>query len=239
MIQPSCFGLANGSVWPTGAQLLQLYSGPTLLGDLPVSNLAAGTYTVRKTVSGCSANLNVTLVAPAQLTVNAVVTSEADCCGDNGAANASATGGTVPYSYNWGNGITGGSPTGLNSGVYTVTVNDNNACSATATITIIADCSTCTDIVAIDSVAGTEDDSIQVCVPLTQSALAYYELLVDGQLYQGSTYGCDFDSIVAYSYAAVIASGPAPYRLLSWACNGMTITNKDFQNFSQLADSIR
>jgi len=70
--------------------------------------------------------------------LNASLTPENITC--NGAANGSisstVSGGTIPYSYNWGGGITSPNRTGLATGNYTVTVSDAGGCSATATASI-------------------------------------------------------------------------------------------------------
>jgi large repetitive protein len=58
----------------------------------------------------------------------------------NGAANGSATvnvtGGAAPYSFNWTSGATTQTATGLAAGVHTVTVTDQNGCTANTSVTI-------------------------------------------------------------------------------------------------------
>ena len=59
------------------------------------------------------------------------------CFGDNnGAALASAMGGTLPYSFAWSNGGINNTITSLSAGTYTVTVTDNVGSSATKSIVI-------------------------------------------------------------------------------------------------------
>ncbi|MBK6996383.1 MAG: SprB repeat-containing protein [Lewinellaceae bacterium] len=46
------------------------------------------------------------------------------------------SGGTSPYTYNWGGGVTTQDRTNLAAGTYTVTVTDANSCTATKSVTI-------------------------------------------------------------------------------------------------------
>jgi gliding motility-associated-like protein len=54
----------------------------------------------------------------------------------DGAATVSPVGGVSPYTYNWSNGQTTATATGLAAGSYTVTTTDDNGCSATASVTV-------------------------------------------------------------------------------------------------------
>lgn len=54
----------------------------------------------------------------------------------NGTATATVQGGTAPYAYQWSNGQTTQTATGLITGSYTVTATDANGCSATGSTTI-------------------------------------------------------------------------------------------------------
>jgi hypothetical protein len=53
-----------------------------------------------------------------------------------GSATATATGGAMPYTYNWSNGGSGATISNLAAGTYTVTVTDNTATTATASVVI-------------------------------------------------------------------------------------------------------
>lgn len=58
-------------------------------------------------------------------------------CGlPNGTITSIQSGGTTPYVYQWNNGTTVPDQQNLNSGIYTITVNDSNGCSATGNGTI-------------------------------------------------------------------------------------------------------
>ncbi|MEZ4932345.1 MAG: SprB repeat-containing protein [Saprospiraceae bacterium] len=56
---------------------------------------------------------------------------------DDGAVEASASGGVQPYTYLWSTGDTGPTLSGLGGGTYTVTVTDVEGCTGTATVTFI------------------------------------------------------------------------------------------------------
>lgn len=99
----------------------------------------AGTYvlTVTNTTNGCTAtaSVQVTLAPP----VSAQITDSDDVAcngGSNGAATVSASGGNGTYSYQWSNGQSGATATGLTAGSYSVTITDVDGCSATQSVTI-------------------------------------------------------------------------------------------------------
>ncbi|MGD1848913.1 MAG: T9SS type A sorting domain-containing protein [Salibacteraceae bacterium] len=89
------------------------------------NNLSAGIYTVTVTdQNGCTKSNSVLLGSlPLSTTVN-ITNITCNGFGD-GMAMAAPVGGTAPYTYNWSNGATMPSISGLVSGVYSVTVTDN------------------------------------------------------------------------------------------------------------------
>ncbi len=71
------------------------------------------------------------------LMVSITNTTDISCNGqNNGSATATATGGALPYTYNWSNGGSGPTINNLPVGTYTVTVTDNNSATATASVQI-------------------------------------------------------------------------------------------------------
>ncbi len=116
--------------WSNGSSTVSTSAGAT--------GLSAGTYTVTiQDANGCSVSSAITITQSIALSVTFPVVDKIACHGDNnGSINAAVSGGSVPYTYSWTNGSTSSSATGLSAGTYTVTVYDNNDCSATAWVGI-------------------------------------------------------------------------------------------------------
>lgn len=60
------------------------------------------------------------------------------CALNDGAITVNIQGGTQPYGYLWSNGATTQTITGLVEGTYSVTINDNNGCSAVGEVTLVS-----------------------------------------------------------------------------------------------------
>ncbi|MFK7934393.1 MAG: SdrD B-like domain-containing protein, partial [Saprospiraceae bacterium] len=121
-----------------------------------INNIAAGTYTVTVTdANGCTTSSVGTVTNTASPTVT-ISKNDALCNGNNGAASANVNSGTAPYTYRWSNNETTQTINNLSSGNYTVTVTDNNGCTATATTNIQASTS---PLVSINPVNATCDSN--------------------------------------------------------------------------------
>ncbi|MBT6383347.1 MAG: T9SS type B sorting domain-containing protein [Flavobacteriales bacterium] len=120
-------GGAYTYTWSTGA------TGATETG------LTAGTYLVTaEDGAGCTGVDSITITEPGTaISVSITDSTDVTCAGaDDGDATALATGGTGTITYNWSNGGTGTSITGLSGGTYTVTAEDVNGCPDSATVVI-------------------------------------------------------------------------------------------------------
>ncbi|MES2395742.1 MAG: SprB repeat-containing protein, partial [Bacteroidota bacterium] len=104
-----------------------------------VTNLSAITYTVQVTDSNnCVQTMPFTIAQPpAPLSASLSFTPSNCFAGSDGSVSATATGGTVPYNYNWmpGN-LNGPTLSNLSSGTYTLTVTDIKGCVYTDSISI-------------------------------------------------------------------------------------------------------
>lgn len=93
-----------------------------------ISGLSAGTYTVTiDDGNNCTTTLTETISEPQALSLSA--NNSGSGCDGNANINAIVSGGTPNYNYNWSNGETSNSITGLSSDTFTLTVTDNNGCS--------------------------------------------------------------------------------------------------------------
>lgn len=126
----NCYGEKTGSINISvsgGTEPYEiLWSNGADTEDL--TGLAAGIYNVTVTdASGCPASGSFEVVTPTPLYVSSDVTPSS-CLGSDGNAIVNVTGGTSPYSYEWDNGSTERIASGLEAGVYTVTITDDNGC---------------------------------------------------------------------------------------------------------------
>ncbi len=140
-VQPSgCTPQNNGSastsiVSGTGPFTYLWNTGATTSA---ITNLGPGIYTCTITDPlGCSKQDSVVLQYPSFLSVNPATIQNASCASSaNGIVTINATGGIAPYSYSWSNGATGAVNSSLASGNYTVTITDQNGCTALQTNSI-------------------------------------------------------------------------------------------------------
>ena len=139
----SCNGGSDGSIDLTvsGGTAPYTYSwndaGSSTTQD--INSLPIGTYTVTVTDdNGCTATETVTITEPTSLSLSSTQINVSCNGGSDGSIDLSVAGGTAPYTYSWDD--AGSSTTqdigSLPIGTYTVTVTDDNSCTATETVTI-------------------------------------------------------------------------------------------------------
>ena len=156
-VNVTCNGLNNGlinltvssgtsvSTTRTGGGYSNTTGIASGVNNFTLSNLAPGTYTIVASatsdapLASCSQSITVIITEPTVLSVPAANVSSTNiiCFGtSNGTISVTATGGTAPYTYTISGpganttGAISGVFTGLTAGSYTVTVTDNNSCTA-------------------------------------------------------------------------------------------------------------
>ena len=155
-------------LWNTGS------TGPVL------PNVPLGTYTVTVTDgNGCMVVGSATVTAPDLLDVN-VTTTNPDCgSGLTGSATAMGSGGVAPYTYAWSTGATTQMITGLSTGSYSVTITDQNGCTATEAFNIISQGNITVNVTGTDS-ADCDDPSGTATVTATGGTAPYTYLWSEG-----------------------------------------------------------
>lgn len=134
-----CNGEATGSITlgVNGGLPPYQYSWSNGSSDPSLVNVPAANYEV--TISdqnGCATILNATINEPLLPLVLTPTSTDATCGQSDGTASIAIEGGTAPYTASWSNGMSGTTISGLNSGIYEVTVTDDNNCTENAILGI-------------------------------------------------------------------------------------------------------
>jgi hypothetical protein len=136
----SCFGGSNGSITANATGGTPPFSYDWSNGDTgnSINGLSAGSYTVTATDdNNCTKTATYVVTQPAELNIELVNLSDESCFGEeDGAISILVTGGVNPIFAEWSNGFIGTTITDLAPDTYSVTVTDNNDCTATATYII-------------------------------------------------------------------------------------------------------
>ncbi|MEL7020116.1 MAG: S8 family serine peptidase, partial [Bacteroidota bacterium] len=99
------------------------------------NNLGADTYTITvEDAAGQSSVQTIVISQPSRLQTTATAQTATDNQG--GSASVDVTGGTTPYRYRWSNGENTATISNLSSGIYVVTVTDQNNCSQTESVMV-------------------------------------------------------------------------------------------------------
>ncbi|MBQ1731597.1 MAG: hypothetical protein II037_05250, partial [Bacteroidales bacterium] len=135
----NCFGESTGSVTldVSGGIPEYTYSWNNDSTTQNLAGITAGTYSVVVTDAGnCTAGASVTISQPDALSATISTTETIICYGGTLEITASATGGTQPYIYAWGDNLGTSSNITVGAGTYAVTATDRNGCSVTASTVV-------------------------------------------------------------------------------------------------------
>ncbi len=155
-VRPDCNIEGALTVQASGGSGSFLYSldGVNFQSAETFEGLSAGNYTITvKDIDGCLATVEERLESePGGITLS--LDAAASVCGESsGTISASATGGLEPYAFRIDGGSlqASGSFSGLSNGTKTITVTDDEGCSATRSIVVSSGISLATDIMPIIS----------------------------------------------------------------------------------------
>jgi PKD repeat protein len=136
---PTGCGASTGTATAsgTGGTGLLTYAWSNGGNTAAITGLAAGSYTVTVTdQNGCTSTAVATVSNSTGPSANISTTVHTSCGLNNGAATASASGGTGALTYLWSNGATTTSISNLAPGTYTVSVTDQMGCLAVTSVAI-------------------------------------------------------------------------------------------------------
>jgi gliding motility-associated-like protein len=166
---PKCNGGSDGAIAlnVTGGSgpYSYLWNTTPVQTTSSISNLKAGTYTVKITdAASCSTNQTIALTEPAVLN-STIVKNDISCYGgSNGTATVTVTGGTPVYKYQWNTSPLqkSATATGLIAKTYIVNITDGNSCIKTDSVTISMP----------DSLSGTITKNNPVCNAGTDGSIS-------------------------------------------------------------------
>lgn len=160
----SCKGNDGAAtVSATGGTGNYTFSWSNGLQGSTITGLAAGTYTVTVTDgNNCSNSAQVTVGTLPAVAVNNLNAQDAGCGNNNGSATAAASGGDGNFTFNWSNGQSGATISGLAAGTYVVTATDGNGCTAVDSVTVGL----------VDNLVGTISPDQAICAGETATLVA-------------------------------------------------------------------
>ncbi|NQY09603.1 MAG: gliding motility-associated C-terminal domain-containing protein [Flavobacteriales bacterium] len=193
-VDPLCYEYTDGSVAVVASGgtsgYIYLWDDANASTGANVGDIGAGTYNVIVTdANGCIETCLHVLTDPAELTVTLIDNKPSDCGVANGELTANAAGGTGAYSYEWdptdNDDVV--SPNNLSNGTNTVTVTDDNGCTASAEDDLIDPNSPVVTVTVIKNVSCFGGSDGEVEVEITGGAEPYdYEWTVASGTTPGS-----------------------------------------------------
>jgi gliding motility-associated-like protein len=194
-----CHGESNGGIYVTVQGAISpsfLWSDGSTNEDL--TNVQAGVYTLTITDDfGCNIVVTDTVNEPPPLNINLNVT-HTTCGNNNGSITATATGGTGLLSYLWNTGSTLPTITGLTAGTYTVTVTDNNQCTASASTIVNPSTAPLIILDSIQNVSCHGDSTGNIYIAVIDGIIPYQYNWSDGSSLE------DLISVSAGNYTVTV-----------------------------------
>ena len=165
----SCFGSEDGtaSIDLNNAAAPFTYEWSNGETTQSIADLVAGTYSVTASDNNdCEIISTIEVGTPTVLAPNATSTGLTFAGAEDGTATAGPTGGTGPFTYEWSNGETTATITGLPSANYTVIITDANGCTAEQTVPVAPFGCTITSAITSNDISCFGDNDGQATVTL-------------------------------------------------------------------------
>ncbi len=208
----------------------------------PWTGATAGTYTIRYTLNGCTAELqDVEVTGPADWAVDLNLGGET-CAGNDGFIALVVSGANGGFSYAWSNGSTEATANGLSAdSIYHVTITDALGCTTQGDNLQIPDICTiepCEDVFYLDTFnLALLTNPTEVCLPTELPDLSIFDLELDGAPYGQDIQSC-IDSTIFYGYGMLLGLGAPPYMLDEWNFRGNRTEGFMFNEIVELLDHM-
>jgi gliding motility-associated-like protein len=188
-----------------------IWNDPASQSSNPAVNLIAGSYDVTVSdIDGCTATTNVVITEPTLLQVQ-VSGTPITCFGANdGTASAVASGGVVAttYSYSWSNNGSTATIQGLMANTYTVTVQDDNLCTASGSYDVVEPTAIDLTVSATRTSCPTSSDGKVDVLFAGGTGTLTVNLTQNGTTLQSNNNG-NFTGVPAGDYTIVVSDGNA------------------------------
>ena len=159
-VMDTCFGNNNGQILVSvngGSGPFNYDIGNGIQNTGLFSNLQQGNYTIYVSDTGCASSIQVNLSGPTPITAS-FSNIDVSCFGlSDGGIVATGSGGTPPFTYDFGSGfVNSGTLNGLSSGNYVVDIQDANGCIGSSTTTVNEPMEISAFVVVFDEVNGSD-----------------------------------------------------------------------------------
>lgn len=181
-----CSGDSTGTISMAGSNGTPPYTysidGVNFFANGTFDSLSAGTYTATtRDANGCLDVQTVTLSTPGIIDVDLVRTTPASCFNtSDGTVEIDVSGGNQPYQFDWSNTATTQNLVAVAPGTYTVTVTDNNGCTATLTADVAGSPPIFIDIESIRDIQCNGDENAYINVSVNGGTPGYTYLWSNG-----------------------------------------------------------
>ena len=210
-----CAGSATGIAQAYGSQM-NTYLWSNGATTHKITNLTAGVYSVTITApNGCTSTLSVEVTEPDPINITVASQENNTCYGTStGSVTINVSGGVGAYTYNWTNGNTTDTITGLAVGTYSVTVTDENGCTATLPVVITQPAA-----IANDNCAGAQQVFVGVTGGTTSCATP--SVVAEVSCTQGSVYDAWYKFNTGANTQFVLGAD-AGFAVYSGTCGTLT-----------------